>query len=160
MTERIIHEYEYNGRNIGRIIEYTRESFLGTRTNPRTGGEEIVREKGKSRGFQCDLSEGELREILEEMPIGDKIHMKSRVYGLYAALGLFGVEDDREYITDEELGMYVRERGFNTLTELNHGDHRAWHMVKSRGLEKVFFPADAVLEEFQEIKEVLQLAEN
>jgi hypothetical protein len=139
MSEKVIREYVYMGRSIGKVVENTPNSVQRV-----YGGKKHIE-------FSTELDETELREILQEMPVDDKIHMKNRAYGLHLALGLFGVHEE-DYLTDEDLAIYVLTKGFNGLTELNHKDKRAWHLVKDRGLEGKLFPADAILEDFPEIK--------
>jgi len=131
--ERLVHEYAYMGRPVARVIE---TSMPGRK---------------KYREFTTDLEETDLREILREMPVEDKVHMKARAYGLHLALELFDVYEE-DYLTDEDLAIHVLTSGFHNLTELSK-DKRARQLVKDRGLERKLFSEDAILEEFPEIRE-------
>ena len=112
-----VKKHEYMGKQIGRTIVREGTSFG---------------ERYRETSFETDLSESELGDLLNEMPITDKIHVKTRVPELYAALKAFRI-DEEDYLIDSDLAIYVLERGFKNLSELNRGDKRVWDLIRSRG---------------------------
>ena len=136
MAQKIIREYTYMGRKLGITAEY---SFSG--------------KKERVRIFEPEdsLSKFDIMELLEKMPLYDKIHMKSKVPALYRILQERGI-DEKSYLSDEDLALYVLYRGFKNLTEIDRSEHKAMSIIRKRGLEKKLFSTDAMLKEFSDIK--------
>ena len=58
---------------------------------------------------------------------------------MYKVLKYLGINLD-DYITDEDLVIYVADEGYKNLTQLLSGDHKVWKLIKQWGLEKYLFP--------------------
>jgi hypothetical protein len=91
-----------------------------------------------SNTFLPNVDEFTAIEIARRLSPREKVHMKSDVLGVYKLLKHYGIDPD-DFIDDEDIGIYVAERGYKTLSELSYGDHRARELVKERGLEKEIF---------------------
>jgi hypothetical protein len=117
--EKVVRTYEYQGRELGKLVEVG----IG---------------QHKSREFQTDLSEYEAMNLVYEMPAADQVHMRHQAHAVHRLLESFGQKPD-DYVDNEVIMIHVANEGYTTLTELNRGDHRAWELVKQRGLEDELF---------------------
>ncbi len=117
-----IRDYEYKGRVVGAIWE---------KIDPET--------RFRIRYFVPELEEFEAIDLVREMDLEDKIHMKHNAYGVFRLLEYYRMNPD-DYVEDEDIVIYVADNGYKTLTELNHKDIRAWQLVHQRGLEGKLFP--------------------
>ena len=72
------------------------------------------------------------------MSLKAKVHMRHDAYAVYRLLESRGLDPD-DYVENEDIMIHVANRGYSNLTELNRGDHRAWELVKQRGLEDELF---------------------
>ena len=120
MTEKkLIRVYNYQGKEIGELVE------MGS-------GER------KEREFRTELTDNDVIDFVREMKPETKVHMKHNAYGIYRLLQHFGINPD-DYVDNEDIMIYVANKGYKSLTELNHGDKRAWELVKQRDLEAELF---------------------
>jgi len=117
--EKTIRTYNYQGRELGRLVQSETGEFRG-------------------REFRTDLSVYEAIDLVREMSPEAKVHMRHDAYAVHRLLEAHGLNPD-DYVDDEDVMVHVANRGYKNLTELNHGDHRAWELVKQRGLEKDLF---------------------
>lgn len=111
----VIRRYTYQGKEVGRLVS------CNGQTN-----------------FETELNEQDVITLLREMPPGDKIHMKRLASAVCKLIEFYGI-DPRTYVENEEIMIYVADRGFRNMSELYRGDRNAWLFVKQRSLEGELF---------------------
>jgi len=114
---KVVRTYEYQGIELGKLLEFG---------------------AGHSRVFRTDLSIYDAIDLVRKMSPGERVHMKYDAYGVYRLLEAHELNPD-DYVDNEDIMIHVANRGYRTLTELNHGDRRAWKLVRQRGLENELF---------------------
>ncbi|MEK6952841.1 MAG: hypothetical protein AABX29_07540 [Nanoarchaeota archaeon] len=129
-TPKIIRNYEHEGEVVGRLVEYPT-----VKLNQRTG--QFV--SAVERKFETELGEFDVLDLVMELDPEKRIHMKTNAYGLYKLLQHYGIDPD-DYIDDETVIIHCADRGYRNLSDLCRGDHRAWELVKQRGLAGKLFP--------------------
>lgn len=127
--ETIIRTFEYNGKEIGCIVE-----GMNSMVNPKTNN----LNKKRCRAFRTDLTGFEAIDLFNEMPPKDKIHIQHDAYGVFRLLMHHQINPD-DYIENEDIMIHITNIGYKNLTEIYHNDHRAWELVKQRGLEGELF---------------------
>ena len=128
-NEEIIRKFEYNGKEIGFLVEGTK-GVINKRTDNLN--------KRKCREFKTDIGELEAIDLVGEMIPEDKIHMKTQAYAIFRLLEYHKINPD-DYINDTDVMIHVANIGCQNLTDVYHNDHRAWELVKQRGLEGQLF---------------------
>ncbi len=118
-NERVLQTYEYQGREVGKLVVCGSGQFRG-------------------KEFQTDLSEYDAIDLVREMPPETKVHMRRDAQAVYILLKNYELSPN-DYVDNEDIMVHVANRGYRNLTELNRGDHRAWELVKKRGLEAELF---------------------
>ncbi|PIN88156.1 hypothetical protein COV12_00015 [Candidatus Woesearchaeota archaeon CG10_big_fil_rev_8_21_14_0_10_32_24] len=116
--EKILAQYSYQGREIGKLVQY---NDLG------------------DKELRTDLTLSDAEQLLWDMPVVDKMHIQKRAYGVLK-LAEHHRLNPIEYIDNAEVMDYVLENGYKNLNELNRGDRRAWELVRERGLVAKLFP--------------------
>jgi hypothetical protein len=116
--KKIIAKYKYAGKDIGKYVQY---NHLG------------------DRELQTDISEFEAEDLLANMPIEDKIHIRTKALGVLRLAEHYGLNPN-DYLSDTDLVTYVVDNGYKSLTDLNRSDRNAWALVRTRGLEIKLFP--------------------
>jgi len=76
--------------------------------------------------------------VNEEMGPEHRIHLRSEAYGVYRALQALQCNPD-DFVSDEDIAIYVMQLGAHSLTQLYRKDHRAWELVKQRNLASIIF---------------------
>tara|TARA_Y100000310_G_scaffold326837_1_gene392289 strand:- start:14075 stop:14494 length:420 start_codon:yes stop_codon:yes gene_type:complete len=117
----LIRLYSHEGRTLGALVEVDDE--MGR----------------KRREFRTNYSEYDAMDIAEGLDSEVKVHMKSKAYAVHRLLQNFDINPD-DYVDDEDVIIHVANKGYKNLTELFHGDRRAWKLVKRRRLERDLFP--------------------
>tara|TARA_B100001971_G_C17990203_1_gene431922 strand:+ start:158 stop:601 length:444 start_codon:yes stop_codon:yes gene_type:complete len=108
--------YTYNGEEIGRLVR-----FVGGETQ-----------------FQTNRSEFDAISLVCDMPLEVKVHMRHKAHAVCRVLEYYGI-DPNSYLDNEDILIYVANKGYKSLTALYRGDNRAWKLVKQRGLEDELF---------------------
>jgi hypothetical protein len=121
--DRVIQQYHYDHRLVGELIEHS----------------------NRKREFVSDWSELDLEDLLQQMPIEEKLDLKNRAEGIYK-LAEYHQVDPREYITDAELMDFVMRRGYRELREVFHKERIVWKLIRDHHLEKILFPLSAKTE--------------
>lgn len=126
--DRKIREHHYAGRHVG---------------------DTLVSGNDGRRYFESSLLEIELFDLVRDMPIRDRIHMKSSAYGVFQALSYLG-HDPEDCVSDEDLGIYVLGLGCKNLSQLNRKDKAAWRLIKKRELAEEIFSDKGHIEDITE----------
>ena len=82
-------------------------------------------------GATSYLTEFGLQDLLREMPVSDKIHIKTRAPDVLRLVKAFCIPEET-YLTDEDLAIYCAIQGYRNQSELNRGDHHAWELIRNR----------------------------
>ena len=121
--EYTVRTFDYQGEVLGKIV-----SFIDKK-------EQSFFNKGyRKREFRPSIDEFAAIDLVREMPLADKIHMRHNAYAVHRLLESYGINPD-DYVDNEDIMLHIAEQGINNLTKLNHNDKRAWKLVKQRGLE-------------------------
>ena len=113
---RVLQEYSYMGRLLGRSVQNTKGAPY----------------------IESDLSLADLEELLENMPVRDKLDVKRRAPGVFPLVKMYRLNPIK-FIDDASLAIYVMDQGFTTPDQLKQGDRRAWLLVRKRGIEAELF---------------------
>ena len=124
-----IRDYKFNDQIVGTLIE--EDSF---RYNPVTGNNNKIR----VRRLETELSEFAVIDMVEDLTPAERVHLKIDAYPLFRLLEHYEINPD-DYVSDEDVLIHIANRRYKSLTELNRQDHRAWELVKQRGLGKQLF---------------------
>lgn len=127
---RVIKTYERNGKELGTLIERVSKDF------DIQSGKFVVK---RYREFETNMGEFDAVELVRELSPREKIHMKTSAYPVFRLLQHFRINPD-DYVEDADIAIYVANERYRNLSDLSHGDHRAYELVKQRGLEKKLFP--------------------
>ncbi len=117
MTE-VIRKLFYNGEFIGKVVKSKTDS--GTR-------------------IESALSEWEVIDAINDMDPQEKIGIYDLYPDLIRVISHYRINPN-EYITDEDIVIYVVDKGYRSIAELSIKERRVWEMVKKRELEDRFFP--------------------
>jgi hypothetical protein len=90
--------------------------------------------------FTPFVTESELHDILNDMPLRDKVHLGRYARGVEVLMDHYELRID-DQISDEDILIFASDRGYSSLTELGQGDKKLWGMVKERNLEDRLFSA-------------------
>lgn len=117
MTE-VIRKLFYNGELIGKVVKSKTDS--GTR-------------------IESALSEWEVIDAINDMDPQEKIGIYDLYPDLIRVISHYRINPN-EYITDEDIVIYVVDKGYRSIGELSIKEMRVREMVKKRGLEDRIFP--------------------
>ena len=94
--------------------------------------------RGRHIHYEVEMDELRLESILNQMNLYDKVHLKSKNFGLSKAIEFKDI-DPKIYVDDAEIVDYVVNKGIKTKTELRRKDSKLFELANERGLvEKLF----------------------
>jgi len=100
--------------------------------------------------FQVRVSGAQLVDLIEEMPVGTKLHLEANLPGVLKTVDFLGL-NERNYIGEGELMNYVlNELGCGSMDELLTKDRRAYELAKN--IPDVQEAFDGVLKESRKRK--------
>src|SRR3989344_7831588 len=103
-TPKIIRNYEHAGKVVGKLVEYP-----AIKLNPVTNQFVSTTE----RRFETELGEFNVVDLVRELEPEDRVHMKTKAYGLYRTLQHFEINPD-DYIDDEDLVIHCMNKGYKS----------------------------------------------
>lgn len=125
----IIKTYQYQGRELGKEVESTVPYINDCG--------KVVRFR-RRREFQPELGEFETLDLLKEMLPEERIHLQVTYAGVYRLVTYFGIEPE-DYISDEDLIIYVANLSKRKQKKLDYDEPQVWKMIQQRGLEERIF---------------------
>ena len=130
--ERVIKTYEFEGETLGKIYEVP---YYGSPAKP--FGKVIVKRVKEFR-FEPEINEFSIIDLLQDLSPSERMHLKTSANTIYQLFKHININPNT-YLSDEDIMIHVADRGYKNLTELNRQDHKAWKLVKERGLEERLF---------------------
>ena len=99
------------------------------------------------------LTECGLQDLLEEMLIRDKIHMKRQAPDVLKLVQEYAIPE-RSYLSNEDLAIYCALQGYRNPTELHNKDYHAWELIKDRKglMDRIFSAVEDTIRDKRKLK--------
>ena len=85
--------------------------------------------------YSTPLGEDGLQQLLDRMPVYDKVHMSRRAYGVLKALECHNIDPQSRFCIDNaEIMDYILRKDIRGASQLKSRDPVMWQLAKKRGL--------------------------
>ncbi|MFH1238259.1 MAG: hypothetical protein ABIH79_01880 [archaeon] len=121
-----------------RISKTPRESIIKTTRctkNLKYGGTDLGTVIIKTEIY---LTEWQARELFRKVSIDEKLDLKNRVPSLYKLKKAYRLTNE-EILSNYDIEIHTADKGYKSLTEVEHNDPILARRIKERGLEREIF---------------------